>query len=640
MAGTAETFEEQEARIARYLQEEEEQEKLIRSSLLREEDPDEHIDILSDHDDEDHVSDSDHDSASEMDDTDEDPDFHPSDDENSRGIFSRPFVRRFFRSRNRNTIDDVIEDVIEKYCGNDDENDQPQTDLDSNHDELSDPDIIPPSDEEENMQYRQRCQTLRTANQQSTIDDVIEAVALGDFEDEEASQGNNLWRNRYVIGRDQETVWKKNPCVAPNVRTRSVNLVSVLPGPIRAARRAKTPLECFELMLDNTIFDKIVTYTNTYIDMVSANFVRERDGRRTDRTEMRSFVGLLLLAGMLRSGHQNLTDLWARDGFGIEAFYTTMSLKRFCFLLQSIRFDSLFDRPRRRELDKFAAFREVFELFVTNCKQNYTTSSCTTIDEQLVAFRGRCSFRQFMKNKPAKYGIKIFTLTDAKMFYVKDMEVYVGTQPANSPYLQSNKPHDIVIRLASQIEGTGRNITGDNWFSSIPLARELLQKKITYVGTLKKNKKELPPELVSKQTEEHKSIFAFQTDMTVVSYAPKRNRNVVMISTMHHDGQIIEENANKPEIILFYNKTKSGVDVVDEKAGTYSTSRRCRRWPLVLFFRCLDIGGINAQVIHIYNNIEKKPMHRRHFLKEIGMTLIKPQVSNNLNYFTVIFSCC
>ncbi|GBP30200.1 hypothetical protein EVAR_94508_1 [Eumeta japonica] len=31
-----------------------------------------------------------------------------------------------------------------------------------------------------------------------------------------------------------------------------------------------------------------------------------------------------------------------------------------------------------------------------------------TLDEQLLAFRGRCAFRQYIPNKPAKYGIKVF----------------------------------------------------------------------------------------------------------------------------------------------------------------------------------------------------------------------------------------
>lgn len=167
-----------------------------------------------------------------------------------------------------------------------------------------------------------------------------------------------------------------------------------------------------------------------------------------------------------------------------------MSLRRFLFLLRTIRFDNILDRAERRARDKRAPFREVFENFNKNCNDNYSLSEFTTIDEQLVAFRGRCSFRQFMKNKPAKYGLKIFTLTDAKMFYVKAMEIYVGSQSENSPYQHSNKPFDVVLRLVKFILGSGRNITADNWFSSIPLVTELLTKNLTYVGTVKKKTSE------------------------------------------------------------------------------------------------------------------------------------------------------
>lgn len=51
------------------------------------------------------------------------------------------------------------------------------------------------------------------------------------------------------------------------------------------------------------------------------------------------------------------------------------------------------------------------------------------------------------------------------------------------------------------------------------------------------------------------------------------------ISSMHHDAAIDQDTGDqpKPEITVFYNQTKSGVDVVDEKCVTYSTSRRCLR---------------------------------------------------------------
>lgn len=110
--------------------------------------------------------------------------------------------------------------------------------------------------------------------------------------------------------------------------------------------------------------------------------------------------------------------------------------------MKCIRFDNIHDRGERRKLDKFAPFHDLFETFVQNCEVNFTVGEFVTIEEQRVPFRGRCPFRQYMRNKPAKYGIKILTMTDSKT-----MEVYVGKQPQDSPYEISNKPKDVVLSL-------------------------------------------------------------------------------------------------------------------------------------------------------------------------------------------------
>lgn len=99
-------------------------------------------------------------------------------------------------------------------------------------------------------------------------------------------------------------------------------------------------------------------------------------------------------------------------------------------------------------------------------KKLFTLSGYCTIGEQLVPFRGRCSFRQYIPNKPAKYGIKIFTLVDANTVYTFSMEIYANIQP-EGPYKVSNKTLDVVMQLVQHIEVSGRNVTGDNWFSSI-----------------------------------------------------------------------------------------------------------------------------------------------------------------------------
>jgi len=168
------------------------------------------------------------------------------------------------------------------------------------------------------------------------------------------------------------------------------------------------------------------------------------------------------------------------------------------------------------------------------------------------------------------------------------MEIYAGQQP-KGPFQVDNSPSSVIKRLMEPLYNSGRNLTVDNWYTSYPLSQELLKKKITIVGTLRKNKKEIPPIFLnSKKREVYSSIFAFQKETTIVSYTPRKNRNVLLLSTMHNDDAIDPSTgeSRKPEIITFYSLTKGAVDVVDEMSATYSTARKCNRWPMVIFFPC------------------------------------------------------
>ena len=104
------------------------------------------------------------------------------------------------------------------------------------------------------------------------------------------------------------------------------------------------------------------------------------------------------------------------------------------------------------------------------------------------------------------------------------MEVYIGLQPEGpyrDPHRASNSPGDVVERLCSQILGTGRNITIDNWFTSYELAQTMLKKNITLVGTLRKNQRQIPSEFVSnKNRSPNTSLFGFGDNCTLVSYIP------------------------------------------------------------------------------------------------------------------------
>ena len=87
-----------------------------------------------------------------------------------------------------------------------------------------------------------------------------------------------------------------------------------------------------------------------------------------------------------------------------------MSLSRFKMIMKFLRFDDTQDRAERRQRDRLAAFRDVWELFMQKCRTCYSPSPECTVDEQLVGFRGRYIFRVYMPKKPDRYGLKIWWL--------------------------------------------------------------------------------------------------------------------------------------------------------------------------------------------------------------------------------------
>lgn len=207
------------------------------------------------------------------------------------------------------------------------------------------------------------------------------------------------------------------------------------------------------------------------------------------------------------------------------------------------------------------------------------------------------------------------------MYYAANLEVYVGTQPTG-PYEVSNSPSAVVERLCQPIRGTRRNFTIDNWFTRKDLMDKLLKEyKLTAIGTTRKNKREVPVEFTKgKNRPIHSNMFGFQKDATFVSYIPKKGKNVLLLSTRHSDDKIDGE-TGKPDIIVLYNQTKGGVDVLDKLCASYNCTRPTRRWPMVIFYSTMNIPAINSLVIYGANNPNENII-RRQFLQDFSFGLI------------------
>ncbi|XP_066946112.1 piggyBac transposable element-derived protein 4-like [Macrobrachium rosenbergii] len=155
-------------------------------------------------------------------------------------------------------------------------------------------------------------------------------------------------------------------------------------------------------------------------------------------------------------------------------------------------------REEKKRTDKFAAVREIWDKLISNCTAHYSPGEHITINEQLLGFSGRCPFRIYIVNKPAKYGIKLIMVCDAKTSYMLNTLPYLGkyTQPPHGMALG----HYVTTKLVVLYANSKRIITGDNWFGSVPLVNDLLDNyNLTYVGTVQANKAQITPEMIDKK---------------------------------------------------------------------------------------------------------------------------------------------
>ncbi|MEL7309347.1 MAG: hypothetical protein AAGK05_16800 [Pseudomonadota bacterium] len=224
--------------------------------------------------------------------------------------------------------------------------------------------------------------------------------------------------------------------------------------------------------------------------------------------------------------------------------------------------------------------------------------------------------------------MKVWASVDVETSYVTNAQVYLGKRPGQRPEVGQAKR--VVLDLVEGLEESGRNVTTDQHFTGVALAEELLSKGLTLLGTVNKNRREIPAAMLPRRDREVKStIFAYSGNLMLVSHVPRRNRAVILLSTLHDFEEVTDDGV--PVHIPDYNSTKGGVDNVDKLCHTYTTLRKTNRWPMAIFFHMLDVGALNAFVVwtrrHPDWNIHNKKGRRKEFLFTLAESLVGPAIA-------------
>lgn len=385
-------------------------------------------------------------------------------------------------------------------------------------------------------------------------------------------------------------------------------------------------LQYFELFFDNNIIDTIVEETNRRAASFFANqgpTTRRNPGFRwvdTTPEEMKKFIGLCCLSGNIK--FPKICQQWSKDPlYSHPVFGKTMSRNRFTNILRMLRFVNHANVDLNDRLHKI---RSILNKVLDNIRSVYYPGQHLAIDEAMILWRGRLTFRQYIPNKRHKYGIKLYELTTHDGF-VLNIIIYTGKGTLEA----ENESHSfsIVKKLLRDYLGKGHVLYVDNFYTSVALAEYLLSEKTAMVGTLRENRKGNPKNTL--KTKLKKGAVVWKRKGAVVVTKWKDKRDVRMISTRHNH-EMVETNPRrggiklKPKCVVDYNQHMSGIDRADQMMSYYSSPRKTIRWYRKIFFHILDICIWNAHYIYKKTN----PGSRKNLLtfrEEIIKDLIKVQ---------------
>ncbi|CAG4942393.1 unnamed protein product [Parnassius apollo] len=206
---------------------------------------------------------------------------------------------------------------------------------------------------------------------------------------------------------------------------------------------------------------------------------------------------------------------------------------------------------------------------------------------------GRLAFRQYIKSKKVRYGIKFFELTTSDG-YVLNIMMYSGK---DTTARTGNKSEKIVLRLMRPYLLKGHQLYMDNYYNSVTLSQKLVDLKTHTTGTLRSNRKDNPKDIIKKKLKKNQHVWVRKNKVYVSKWVDKRP--VLMVTTSVHPRLIeiqnrFQQRKIKPAEVAEYNQHMSGVDRADQMISYYSSPRKSIRWYKKVMFHLLDVAVWNS----------------------------------------------
>ncbi|CAI6371956.1 unnamed protein product [Macrosiphum euphorbiae] len=383
-----------------------------------------------------------------------------------------------------------------------------------------------------------------------------------------------------------------------------------------------SPLDFYMLIVDSKIINNIVIETNKFAAQqkeakLTSPFARLNKWYDTNVTEMKQLFGILIWTGLVVLPSYEL--YWSTSEIFSTNFGLIMSRNRFEILMGMLHFS---DNTTADTTNRLYKLGTVIDDIIINSNHCMQPLKDLCIDESLVKFMGRLAFKQYIKNKRDRFGVKEFKLCIPPCYTIA-LKIYAGKEA--SP--ESSVGTKIVMELGEPFLDCGRTLYVDNWYSSVELAEQLKTRKTHLVGTIRSNRKSNPKDVVQKKLKKGE-IVSKRSDTNVLILKWKDKRDLYMISTKHTSeavenvvrGKIVK----KPKVVIDYNTGKTAIDLSDQMSSYSNPLRRTTKWyRKVALDALLNIAVVNSMVL--FNTITSSKMSITDFRTSLVEQLLKKE---------------
>lgn len=417
--------------------------------------------------------------------------------------------------------------------------------------------------------------------------------------------------------------------------------------------KRSTPLEFFQLFFTDSLLNEIVKETNRYAaEKIQKNMPLQKKSiwwqwQELTLPELKAFLGVIVNMGM--NDKPEINDYFSNEWVDYQPFFKDVfNRDRFLQIFWNLHVSPPPSGPISGTLTRSGKVRNVASYLDKKFREHYVPEKKVSVDESTIGFKGRVVFKVYNKDKPIKWGIKVFVLSESSTGYICAVEPYFGKVTTDRLDRQDlGVTSRIVLHLVDKLRQSYGNIEGlhvftDRWYTNMDLAKELQNWKIHLTGTIMLNRSGLP-DIVKPQRKNAKKkstklllkkgdIKTFRKSERFCLSLWKDKNLVAMLSTLYADNstqtvrRLHKKNAveevKKPTIVCKYNKSMGGVDIADQFISSYSFTRKSIKWWRKVFFWLLETALVNSFLLYNANQDQNNKVRQRKYRKMLIHELV------------------